>query len=409
MSLLKQRAPITPADLCQPVVLLRSDKKAVKKFLFPIFLLLLVPFITFAFTPTLPDGHAKITKDQWVVFLILEAGIATLYYLRMKPVYLKVTDEGFTNGSVFRKSLVPWSEVSRFDAVTMQNVRLVVYDRPSRARGFMGWLNRKLLGASDSLDDNYGMTPDALAAFLNGRRERALPEGYRLPPYRTPSFITQKPIFVITGIVLLLIFVAVGIGITVADHRNMPKGPEAPSTAWTSKTTHSVLPPSSVYSIANNLQTWVTVAPWLDSDVKGVYAGPQTGAGSSYAWDRFLDKGSISIRANDPDRMVTVAIDIEDQKYDRVTTKAPGCPGTIVLEIVPENGGGSALTWKMEKYTSQSCQLADQIAAMQSNMGQLIEVGGQRTPAREFLDDMFDGAEKPSARAKQKSASKSKP
>lgn len=89
--------------------------------------------------------------------------------------YLRITNEGFTFCSLFRKSpLFLWNDVSGFRVASVPPSRhpLIVFDWHAKPDRSIGRINRHLVGATNGLPDTYGLRPEELADLMNSRRSR---------------------------------------------------------------------------------------------------------------------------------------------------------------------------------------------------------------------------------------------
>lgn len=67
-------------------------------------------------------------------------------------------------------------------------------------------------------------------------------------------------------------------------------------------------PPAAVFAKVNDLRTWQEFSPWakLDPNAKATFAGPETGAGSSFAWagNSEVGEGTMTIVESRPHELI---------------------------------------------------------------------------------------------------------
>ncbi len=67
-------------------------------------------------------------------------------------------------------------------------------------------------------------------------------------------------------------------------------------------------PPATVFAKVNDLRAWQQFSPWakLDPNAKVSFAGPETGSGSSFAWEgnREVGEGRMTIVESRPHEMI---------------------------------------------------------------------------------------------------------
>ena len=89
---------------------------------------------------------------------------------------LRLAEDGFVFGLMWREESHRWKDVSAFDVVAIRGSRRVAFDVP-RDRGALAGMARKQIGFSAILPDRYGMKAEDLAAIMNQWREAALEPG----------------------------------------------------------------------------------------------------------------------------------------------------------------------------------------------------------------------------------------
>jgi hypothetical protein len=84
--------------------------------------------------------------------------------------YLRLTNEGFTVCTMFKKRSVAWQDVSKF-GVTSVAVRKIVGWDPSHAPSTAEQAATVVTGYSSTLPETYGLTAEELAELLNRLRD----------------------------------------------------------------------------------------------------------------------------------------------------------------------------------------------------------------------------------------------
>ena len=114
----------------------------------------------------------------WLVALFFGV-CSTAFAIHLLPgaSYLDLSPEGFVVSSLFRRwLLIRWDSVSEFHVAPVpgSGIRKVVFSRESSDHPRLAALNRRLVGATDTLPDTYGRTPEQLAKLMNEWHRRAL-------------------------------------------------------------------------------------------------------------------------------------------------------------------------------------------------------------------------------------------
>ncbi len=88
---------------------------------------------------------------------------------------LRLDSDGFEMTSLFRRHRSRWSEVGEFEVarVPPSRQKMVVFDDARTEHGALAKVNRKLVGRTGGLSDNYGLSHEDLAAVMNEWRARA--------------------------------------------------------------------------------------------------------------------------------------------------------------------------------------------------------------------------------------------
>jgi uncharacterized protein YndB with AHSA1/START domain len=100
-------------------------------------------------------------------------------------------------------------------------------------------------------------------------------------------------------------------------------------------------PPATVFPHVNELPKWKAWSPWqrLDPDAKNTFSGPESGVGSSMAWEgnNQVGSGRMTVTESATDNRVVFRLDFE--KPFRATH-------TAEFTFAPE-GAGTRVTWTM--------------------------------------------------------------
>jgi hypothetical protein len=92
---------------------------------------------------------------------------------------LRLTEDGFVVGRLWRDAAYRWAGVSAFKIVSIRGSRRVAFD-VTGDHGMLASLARKQFGVSAVLPDTYGMKAEDLTDLLNAWRTAALaPTGRR--------------------------------------------------------------------------------------------------------------------------------------------------------------------------------------------------------------------------------------
>jgi hypothetical protein len=86
---------------------------------------------------------------------------------------LRLTEDEFAVGRLWRDAAYRWADVSPFKVVSIRGGRRVAFDLAGD-RGMLASLARKQFGASVILPDSYGMKAEELADLLNAWRMAAI-------------------------------------------------------------------------------------------------------------------------------------------------------------------------------------------------------------------------------------------
>jgi hypothetical protein len=106
----------------------------------------------------------------WLLVLLFGAG-AVILGISMDPraAYLEITPEGFVICALFRKQMIPWSEVQDFGVINIRSTKMVVFNLTpeSPQRSTMVRVSQSVAGADAGLPTTYGINADHLAAQMN--------------------------------------------------------------------------------------------------------------------------------------------------------------------------------------------------------------------------------------------------
>jgi len=96
--------------------------------------------------------------------------------------YLKITDEGFTFCSLFRKTTVPWEKIQKFSHIRVGLNQMTAWNFAQGAypESKLRSVSKSISGYDAAFPDTYGMKAEALAEFMNAylarSRERSICE-----------------------------------------------------------------------------------------------------------------------------------------------------------------------------------------------------------------------------------------
>ena len=92
--------------------------------------------------------------------------------------FLHLSPEGFTTSSLFRRHTVTWTDVGRFEVLSMKTHGVTTnkavsynYSESYQQAGRLRKASRWLVGADASLPDSYGLKAEQLAELMNIWRE----------------------------------------------------------------------------------------------------------------------------------------------------------------------------------------------------------------------------------------------
>lgn len=91
---------------------------------------------------------------------------------------LRLAEDGFVVGRIWRDTAYRWAEVSPFKIVAIRGSSRVAFDAAGD-RSILAGFARKQFGVSTILPDSYGMKAEELADLLNAWRAAALESGGR--------------------------------------------------------------------------------------------------------------------------------------------------------------------------------------------------------------------------------------
>jgi uncharacterized protein YndB with AHSA1/START domain len=126
-------------------------------------------------------------------------------------------------------------------------------------------------------------------------------------------------------------------------------------------------PPDRIFRLINDLHGFNRWNPYERKDPgKGAYAGPESGVGSSYAWDSpKLGKGAITITDAKAPGQVVMRLDFE---------KPFKAQNTATFTIAPKDGG-SEVTWVMEGPAPLITKVMDTVIGMDRMVGSDFDEG----------------------------------
>lgn len=116
-------------------------------------------------------------KPFWGYTCAIFFGIcAVVFALQMLPMssYLRLTQEGFTYCSLFRRHTFRWSDVTSFSVVRVGRNDMVTWDVAPRYKkqSLARAVARGIADVEGALPDTYGMKASALAALMDTLRLR---------------------------------------------------------------------------------------------------------------------------------------------------------------------------------------------------------------------------------------------
>ena len=89
--------------------------------------------------------------------------------------YLRLSEEGFTMVSFFRKHFVPWECVESFRPIKLGLNTMVGWNYAAEYKLFGSYApaNLRLAGAEAALPDRYGMSAEQLCALMNEAKQQS--------------------------------------------------------------------------------------------------------------------------------------------------------------------------------------------------------------------------------------------
>jgi uncharacterized protein YndB with AHSA1/START domain len=135
------------------------------------------------------------------------------------------------------------------------------------------------------------------------------------------------------------------------------------------RTAHIDAPPEKVFPLLNDFHNWTGWSPWEKKDphLKRHYSGPESGAGSKYAWvgDKNVGEGNMVITESVPSSKLL--LDLNFIKPFKASNK------TIFL-LTPESGG-TKVFWRMEGPVPFPFKIMHLIFNMDKMVGKDFEQG----------------------------------
>ena len=125
------------------------------------------------------SGALNVPKNSligWIEIFFFGSNVIVFGVLLLPgSAYLKLDPTGFTICSLFQARKLCWHEVESFRVDTDRGRKLVVFDFSKLHQGqeFARKVGLAISGYEAGLPDNYGLSPEELAATLNEWRERA--------------------------------------------------------------------------------------------------------------------------------------------------------------------------------------------------------------------------------------------
>ena len=115
-----------------------------------------------------------------------------------------------------------------------------------------------------------------------------------------------------------------------------------PATYHVERSISTAAPPPAVFGVLDDLHRFREWSPWekLDPKMKVTYAGPETGVGSSYAWEGNSEAGSGRMTITETTPPNELILKLEFLKPFESTC-------ALHYKIAPENEG-SRVTWSMD-------------------------------------------------------------
>lgn len=128
-------------------------------------------------------------------------------------------------------------------------------------------------------------------------------------------------------------------------------------------------PPEVLYTIVNDFRTWEQWSPWekLDPNMKKTFAGPLSGAGSSYAWEGNEDvgKGKMEILESTPHSLIKIKLEF--------IVPFP-VSNTTEFTLTPAEGG-TKVVWAMYGSSPYISKLFSVFMDMDAMIGKDFEEG----------------------------------
>jgi carbon monoxide dehydrogenase subunit G len=142
-----------------------------------------------------------------------------------------------------------------------------------------------------------------------------------------------------------------------------------PDTFTCERSTHVDAPPEAIYARLVDFHRWRSWSPFegLDPNMERTYSGARAGVGAIYEWAGNMKSGTgrMEMVEAEPDRRIV----IDQQNLKPMKSR---CTVTFTLT---EDGGGTAVGWRMDGRTTGLARVMSKVRSMDSLIGPVFEKG----------------------------------
>jgi ribosome-associated toxin RatA of RatAB toxin-antitoxin module len=129
-------------------------------------------------------------------------------------------------------------------------------------------------------------------------------------------------------------------------------------------------PAAKLFPLINDMRAYNTWNPYARKDpaMKGIYSGPEAGAGAAFDFqgNKDVGKGRITITGSTEPSLVSMQLDMEDPFKGH---------NAIDFTLAPEGGAATRVTWSMHGHSSFLPKLLGIFINMDQMIGKDFEAG----------------------------------